>query len=385
MKSFYAAKAKTSTDANIVNTYGLMAYSVGMSIDESSSDEEQYTGHLTMDDWEKLSMEEDTDHKCPVCRIGGNWNHEYLMEPMGMDHDMFIHEMDFDDVRTREQDYRNFFNNGYSSSRSVSSSTRSVKSKSSSDDSSDSSSSRSQSNRNKVKKCLYKINAEINEEKLKKMEEKIEASVRQLNSNFSSLSANQVSEEKLDTLDRNIKVEMKHVENKTKSMKTEIHALHDKLEQRNGNIDKDIKQNKDFLESINEESKQNKSEIRSFSTKLDENNDKVKILTNTIIDLQSTIETLQKQAKSNLTLQKNETLEQVQIPPPSGQEVHLTVTQDSITEDSIPVVNRTLTVNENVSSAQLNKDMKTVTTQDIEVTSNAKVIIPHLPFLSGVN
>ena len=168
-------------------------------------------------------------------------------------------------------------------------------------------------------------------------------------------------------------------------MKSKIHALQDKLEQRNDNIDKNIKQSEDVLKSIDEESKQNKSEIRSVSTKLDENNDKVKILTNSLLNLQSTVETLQKQANSNMTLQKSETIENVHNPPPSGQEVQLNVTQDTITEDSIPVVNRTLTVNENVSSAQLNKDMKTVTTQDIEVTSNAKVIIPHLPFLSGVN
>ena len=42
-----------------------------------------------------------------------------------------------------------------------------------------------------------------------------------------------------------------------------------------------------------------------------------------------------------MTLQKSETLENVHNPPPSGQEVHLTVTQDTITEDLIPVVNRT--------------------------------------------
>ena len=39
MKDFYAAKAKATTDVNIVNTYGLVAYSVGMSIEEKVSSE----------------------------------------------------------------------------------------------------------------------------------------------------------------------------------------------------------------------------------------------------------------------------------------------------------------------------------------------------------
>ena len=185
---------------------------------------------------------------------------------------------------------------------------------------------------------MAKRNAAINEQKLKKMEEKIEDSVRQLKSDFSFLSTNQISEEKFDTLDRNIKVEIKHVENETKVMKSKINAN-----------DNNIKQSEDVLKSIDEESKQNKSKIRSVRTKVDENNDKLKILTNTFLDLQSTVESLQKQANHSMTLQKSASMENVQIPPSSGQEVQLNVTQDTIKEVSIMVVNRTLTVNGNSS------------------------------------
>ena len=74
-----------------------------------------------------------------------------------------------------------------------------------------------------------------------------------------------------------------------------------------------------------------------------------------------------------MTLQKSETIENVHNPPPSGQEVQLNATKDTITEDFIPVVNRTLTVKEKVSSAQSNKNMAATTTPDIKVISNAKV------------
>ena len=162
--------------------------------------------------------------------------------------------------------------------------------------------------------------------KLKKLDD----SVIQLNNDFRILSANQVSEEKINTLNTTIKMskdEIKHVDNETKINKSNIHALNEKLEQRNDIIDKDIKQSKDDLKNINEESKQNKSEIQSVSKKLDESNDKVISLSNSLFNLQSTVETLQKQANSNLPLQKSEDLENNQIPPPSGQEVHSTVTQ----------------------------------------------------------
>ena len=104
MKDFLAAKAKATTDVNIINTYGLMAYSVGMSIEESSGDEEEYTGHLTMDDWDKLSDETATDHECPVYRKGGNWNHDYLLEHIGMEHELFFSDgINFDTLRTRKR------------------------------------------------------------------------------------------------------------------------------------------------------------------------------------------------------------------------------------------------------------------------------------------
>ena len=118
--------------------------------------------------------------------------------------------------------------------------------------------------------------------------------------------------------------------------------------------------------------------MQSVSKKLDESNDKVIILSNSLVNLQSTVETLQKQANSNLPLQKIEKLEYNQILPPSGQEVHSTATQDNITKDLIPVANRTITVKENVSSAQSNKNMAATTTPDIKVTSNAKVIIQSI-------
>ena len=184
------------------------------------------------------------------------------------------------------------------------------------------------------------------------MEVKIDNSVRELNNSLNSLSANQINEEKLITLDRNIKTEIKHVESKTKAIKNEIFA-----------IDNSFKQSEDVLKSIDEVTQQNKSEIRSVITKMDENNDKVNILTNTIISLQATVETLQKQTNSNMTLQK------------PTQEVQLNSTQDTIKEVSIPVVNRTLTVNDNLVSVKSKKVMTATTAPDFEVNSNSKVII----------
>ena len=66
MQDFLTAKAKVTTDVNIINTHGLMAYSVGMSIEESPDDEWVYTGHFTMDSWEEFNDETATNHKCPI-------------------------------------------------------------------------------------------------------------------------------------------------------------------------------------------------------------------------------------------------------------------------------------------------------------------------------
>ena len=136
------------------------------------------------------------------------------------------------------------------------------------------------------------------------------------------------------------------MENETKAIKSKVFA-----------INNSFKQSDNILKSIDEVTQQNKSEIRSVITKMDENNDKVNILTNTIISLQATVENLQKQTNSNMTLQEPSLVENVQLPPPRGQEVHPNSTQDIIKKDPIPVVNRTLTVNDNSVSVQSKKVM----------------------------
>ena len=70
MQDFLNTKEKTPTDVNINNTHGFMAYPVGMSIEDPSSDEEEYTGNITMDDIDKMRKEDDTDHKCLICQKG---------------------------------------------------------------------------------------------------------------------------------------------------------------------------------------------------------------------------------------------------------------------------------------------------------------------------
>ena len=364
MKNFLDTKANTPTDVNINNIHGFMAYPVSMSIEDPSNDEGEYSGNVTIDDFDKMSQEDDTDHKCPICQKGGNWDHEDLFDHMGREHEIFYKEFTLEDLRDCEEGYIDSLQSGYDSSRSIPSSVRSLKPKYSSDDSSDSSSSHSQSGKPKVRKSWAKRNAAINDEKFKKMDDKIDNSVRQLNNSLTSLSANHINEEKLITLDRNIKTEIKHVESETKAIKNKVFA-----------IDNSFKQSEDVLKSIDEVTQQNKSEIRSVITKMDENNDKVNILTNTIISLQATVETLQKQTNSNMTLQKPTLVENVQIPSPSGQEVQLNSTQDTIKEVSIPVVNRTSTVNDNSVSVQSKKVMTAPTAPEFEVKSNSKVII----------
>ena len=56
MQDFLNTKEKTPTDVNINNTHGFMAYPVGMSIEDPSSDEEEYTGNITMDDVDVKKM-----------------------------------------------------------------------------------------------------------------------------------------------------------------------------------------------------------------------------------------------------------------------------------------------------------------------------------------
>ena len=124
-----------------------------------------------------------------------------------------------------------------------------MKSKYSSDESSDPSSSRSLSGKQKIKKSWPKQNAAANDEKIKNMEVKIDNSVRDLNNSLNSLSANQFN-------DRDIKTEIKYVENETKDIKNKFLIL-----------DKNIKQGEDVLKSIDEATQQNKSEIRSVITK----------------------------------------------------------------------------------------------------------------------
>ena len=73
------------------------------------------------------------------------------------------------------------------------------------------------------------------------MDDNIDNSVRQLNNSFISLSANHINEEKLITFDRDIKTEIKHVENETKAIKNKVFA-----------IDNSFKQSEDVLKSIDE-------------------------------------------------------------------------------------------------------------------------------------
>ena len=134
---------------------------------------------------------------------------------MGRIHDLFPGEFNLEHLRALEEDYLDSLQNGYDSSRSIPSSVRSVKSKYSSDDSSDSSSSQNQSGKPKVQKSWAKRNAAVTDEKLKKMDDKI----GELNNSLTSIKVNHINEEKLITLDRNIKTEIKHVENETKAIK----------------------------------------------------------------------------------------------------------------------------------------------------------------------
>ena len=89
--------------------------------------------------------------------------------------------------------------------------------------------------------------------------------IGELKNSLTSLSANHINKEKLITLDRNIKTEIKHVESETKAIKNKVFA-----------IDNSFKQSEDVLKSIDEATQQNKSEIRSVITKMDENNVKAK-------------------------------------------------------------------------------------------------------------
>jgi hypothetical protein len=132
-----------------------MAYPVSMSIEDSSVDEE-YNGNITVDDFDKMYQEDDTDQKCPICQKGGNLDHETLFDHMGRIHDLFPREFNLEYLRALEEDYLDSLQSGYDSSRSIPSSVRSVKSKYSSDDSSYSSSSQNQSGKLKVRKSWKK-------------------------------------------------------------------------------------------------------------------------------------------------------------------------------------------------------------------------------------
>ena len=95
MQDFFNTKEKTPNDVSINNTYGFMAYTVSMSIENSSIDEE-YTGNITIDDFDKMYQEDDTDQKGPICQKGGNWDHEVLFDHMGRVHDLFHGEFNLE-------------------------------------------------------------------------------------------------------------------------------------------------------------------------------------------------------------------------------------------------------------------------------------------------
>ena len=110
------------------------------------------------------------------------------------------------------------------------------------------------------------------------------------------------------------------------------------LSQTNKQINKDVKQSKNEINSINNELKkvhylgedleQNKSKINCLSEELEQNKKKVTHLSNSLFNmentcnmLQATVESLKEKSDSNLTSQQNITLEDASLSLPSGQKM----------------------------------------------------------------
>ena len=117
---------------------------------------------------DKLNKLYDKDHKCPVCKEGGDWEHRDVVGHMEWFHDFYYEELDLDHLQAIEETYKeSLIDSENETSRSDPPLVASRKSKSSSDDSSDSSSSHSQSGKPKVRKSWAKRNAAVNDEKIR--------------------------------------------------------------------------------------------------------------------------------------------------------------------------------------------------------------------------
>ena len=86
--------------------------------------------------------------------------------------------------------------------------------------------------------------------------------------------------------------------------------------------------------------------------------------------LQTTVESLQVKFDSILSSQQNETFENDQSPPPSGQEIPSIETENSITNNPSSVAKRIITVKENVTSAQSMNNSAAMTAPGGKVISN---------------